>query len=188
MPRIFSTTTCSISPAGMRQTSYTGQPWFGDRVALPHDAQGQALPAEIRERPVASDDVYATPTDYALFLAHLMQRGSLPDDLRRAQRAVTTDRKAELCQRLPPSACPAEAGFGLGWESFLIDGQRYLMHTGSDAGTFTFAYFAPGTGAGAVFFMNSSQGAQVVLPLLRLSGADGAFVAFLERMVSGSAR
>lgn len=171
-------------PLGMRQTSYTGQAWFADRVALPHDAHGRALPADLRERPLASDDVFSTPTDYAIFITSLMDTGPEPRRRMQARSAVITDRRADLCSRLPPEHCPAEAGFGLGWESFLIDGQRYLMHTGSDDGTFTFAYFSPDTRSGAVFFMNSSQGAQVVLPLLRLAGQDPAFVDVLARLVN----
>lgn len=171
-----------FGPLGMRHTSYTGQPWFAGRIALPHDDQGQALPPDIRDRPLASDDVFSTPTDYAIFIESLLQPGS--SRLRQQQRAVVTDRRAQLCKALPPAACPSEAGFGLGWESFLIDGRRYLMHTGSDQGTFTFAYFSPDTRSGAVFFMNSSRGAAVVLPLLRLSGADPGFVDLLDRLAN----
>lgn len=172
-----------FGPLGMRQTSYTGQPWFGDRIALPHDAQGQALPPDIRERAIASDDVFSTPSDYAAFMASLM--AERPNALRQRQRSVVTDRRAQLCHALPAAACPSEAGFGLGWETFLIQGRRYLMHTGSDRGTFTFAYFSPDTREGAVFFMNSDRGASVVLPLLRMTGADEGFVAWLERMAGG---
>lgn len=171
-----------FQPLGLRHTSYTGQPWLADRVALPHDGQGRALPADVRDRPNAADDVVSTPTDYARFIESLMQAG--PSRWRPLQRQVATDRRAELCKSMRPAECPSEVGFGLGWESFLIEGRRYLMHTGSDAGTFTFAYFSPDSGAGAVFFMNSSHGAAVVLPLLRMAGADAAFVDFLERLVS----
>lgn len=174
-----------FGPLGMRHTSYTRQPWFADRVALPHDDQGRAMPPDIRDQPIASDDVFSTPTDYAIFIESLMQADH--SRLRQLQRTVITDRRAELCKALPPTACPSEAGFGLGWESFLIEGRRYLMHTGSDKGTFTFAYFSPDTRSGAVFFMNSGHGADVVLPLLRMSGADPAFIDFLDRWVSSSA-
>ncbi len=171
-----------FGPLGMRRTSYIGQSWFAGRIALPHDEQGRALPPDVRERPIASDDVFSTPTDYAIFIESLMT--SQPSRLRQLQRTVVTDRREELCKHLSREACPSEVGFGLGWESFLIEGRRYLMHTGSDDGTFTFAYFSPDTRAGAVFFMNSSRGAQVVLPLLRMSGADAAFVEFLDRLAS----
>ena len=72
---------------------------------------------------------------------------------------------------------------GLGWESFLIGGKRYLMHTGADAGTFTFGYFSPDTRSGVVVLTNSSNGAKAVLPVLRLIGKDEAFVDFLQRLV-----
>ena len=99
------------------------------------------------------------------------------------QAEVLADRKAELCSKLVQAECPTEAGMGLGWESFLIDGKRYLMHTGADAGTFTFGYFSPDTRSGVVVLTNSSNGAKAVLPVLRLIGKDEAFVDFLQRLV-----
>lgn len=172
-----------FTPNGMRNTTYTRQAWLEGRIALPHDAQGTALAPTLRDAAVASDDVYSTPSDYAQFLVGVMNGRGLPLTLRAERAAVFADRRADLCRKLAPEHCPAEAGMGLGWESFLIDGQRYLMHTGADDGTFTFAYFSPDTRTGLVMFTNSSNGAKTVLPLLRLAGNDPAFVDFLERLV-----
>ena len=170
-------------PLGMRETTYTDKPWLHGRMALPHDPEGRALKPVVRKEPVASDDVYSTPTDYARFIAGILKAkgGTVPV----GRFAVLADRRPDLCAKLPPSDCPTEAGMALGWESYLIAGKRYLMHTGSDEGTFTFAYFSPDSRSGAVIFTNSSHGGSVVLPVLRLAGRDAPFVDFLERLVKG---
>lgn len=171
-------------PNGMRQTTYTGQPWLSGRIALPHDSQGLALSPQISNRAVASDNVFSTPSDYALFIADVMQEQGTTKALSADRLKVHTDRKTELCNKLPENDCPTEAGMALGWELFLINGRRYFMHTGSDDGTFTFGYFSPDTKTGAVIFTNSSNGSKAVLPILRLIGRDPHFVDFLEKLVS----
>ncbi|MCQ4163578.1 serine hydrolase domain-containing protein [Tahibacter harae] len=171
-----------FGPAGMQETAYTRQPWFDGRLALPHDGDGKVLPLQIRTQALASDDVFSTPRDYARFLIALMQGQGLTPALAAERARIQSDRRADFCK--PPRAndCPQEIGFGLGWESFLIDGRRYLLHTGKDEGTFTLAYFSPDSGNGTVIFTNSNNGAQAVLPVLDLIGQDAAFVALLRRM------
>lgn len=173
-----------LAPLGMRQTSYVGQAWFNGRIAFPHDAEGKQLKPQIRKKPMASDDVFSTPTDYAIFISSLMKNRNLSPDLAKERVGIQTDRKADLCKRIPKDDCPSEAGMALGWESFLINGHRYLMHSGSDDGTFTFSYFSADTKSGAVIFTNSSNGSKAILPLLRLSGEDREFVDFLDKLVN----
>lgn len=172
-----------FAPNGMRNTTYTNQPWLEGRIALPHDEKGIELAPQLRDAAIASDDVFSTASDYAHFMIGVMDGRGLAPALRTKQAEVLADRKAELCSKLVQAECPTEAGMGLGWESFLIDGKRYLMHTGADAGTFTFGYFSPDTRSGVVVLTNSSNGAKAVLPVLRLIGKDEAFVDFLQRLV-----
>lgn len=171
-----------FQPAGMSETAYTRQAWFDGRLALPHDGDGKVLPLQIRERALASDDVFSTPRDYARFLIALMQGQALTPALVAERARIQTDRRAESCA--PPHAdnCPQEMGFGLGWESFLIEGRRYLLHTGMDDGTFALAYFSPDSGDGTLIFTNSSNGPKAVLPILDLIGKDAAFVELLRQM------
>lgn len=173
-----------FAPAAMRNTSYTGQSWLKDGMALPHDAKGVELAPQTRDTALASDDVYSTPGDYAQFMLGVMNGRGLSPALATDRSNVSTDRRAELCSKLAKEDCPTQAGMGLGWESFLIGGKRYLMHTGADEGTFTFSYFSPDTRSGAVIFTNSSNGAKAVLPILKRVGKDKDFVDFLERLVS----
>lgn len=175
-----------FAPSGMRNTTYTNQTWLNGHIALPHDSKGSELAPQIRDAALASDDVFSTPDDYAQFMIDVMNGKGLPPALVSMQSKVWADRRAELCSALAEEECPAEAGMGLGWESFLIGGKRYLMHTGSDDGTFTFGYFSPDTRSGLVVFTNGSNGSKVVLPILRLSGKDTVFVDFLERLVTAS--
>lgn len=170
-----------FAPNGMRHTSYTRQSWLDGRMALPHDAKGVELAPQIRDTALASDDVFSTPGDYAQFMLGVMNGRGLSAALREQRSSVFAQRKAELCSKLAKEDCPAEAGMGLGWESFLIGGKRYLMHTGADEGTFTFGYFSPDTRSGLVIFSNSSNGARAVLALLGLLGKDRDFVDFLQR-------
>lgn len=171
-----------FSPAGMRETAYTRQPWFDGRMALPYDDDGAPLPPQIATHALASDDVWSTPRDYARFLIALMRRQGMPASLAEERMRIQTDRRTELCASPRVTRCPDDAGFGLGWEVFRFGKRRYLMHTGMDAGTFTLGYFSPDTGRGTVIFTNSRHGPQAVLPILDAIGEDRKFVAFLRAL------
>lgn len=170
-----------FAPGGMRNTTYTNPTWLKGRIALPHDAKGVELAPQIRDAALASDDVFSTPSDYAQFMLGVMNGRGLSPSLRADRSKVSVDRKAELCSKLANAQCPAEIGMGLGWESFLIGGKRYLMHTGADEGTFNFGYFSPDTRSGLVIFTNSSNGPKAVLAVLQRVGKDKDFVDFLQR-------
>lgn len=177
-----------FDPIGMRETAYTRKRWFEGRMALPYDGTGHPLSPQIASRAIASDDVYSTPRDYARFMRALMRRQSILPAFAAERARVQTDRRAELCPPPNDTGCAEEAGMGLGWESYRIHGRRYLMHTGMDAGTFTLGYFSPDTGNGTILFTNSSNGPQVVLPILDAIMASGGattdreFVALLRKL------
>ncbi len=169
-----------FAPSGMTETAYTRRPWFEGRIAVPHDSDGTPLAPQIASRYIASDDVFSTPRDYARFLIGLVERQGI-DAATAAERVrIQTDRRAELCAPPREATCPDEVGFGLGWESFLIEGRRYLMHTGMDEGTFTLGYVSPDAREGTVIFTNSRNGPQAVLPILDAIGRDPAFVDWLR--------
>jgi CubicO group peptidase (beta-lactamase class C family) len=173
-----------FEPAGMRETAYTQRAWFDGHMALPFDDDGKALPPQIAKKAVASDDVWSTPRDYARFVIALMETQGVTPALAAERARVQTDRKAQLCPPPRDAGCAEEVGFGLGWESFKIDGRRWLMHTGMDDGTFTLGYFSPDTGDGTLYFTNSRNGAQAVLPILDTIGKDAPFVAFLRKLAN----
>ena len=173
-----------FDPSGMGETAYTRRTWFEGRLAIPYDADLNALEPQIAERYFASDDLVSTPTDYARFMVGLLQRQGVTPELYQERLSLQTNRRDAACANDDVAGCAEEEGFGLGWETYLIGGRRFLIHTGMDDGTFTFAYLEPETGAGLVMFTNSSNGWKAVLPVLELTGADTAFIAHLRRTVT----
>ena len=131
----------------------------------------------------ASDDLISTPRDYARFVVGMLQKRGVTPDLYLEREKLQTDRRTQTCLGDEPG-CAAEDGFGLGWETFLIGGRRFLMHTGMDDGTFTFVYLEPKNGTGLVMFTNSTNGWMAVLPVLELTGADPGFIDHLRRNIS----
>jgi CubicO group peptidase (beta-lactamase class C family) len=131
----------------------------------------------------ASDDLISTPRDYARFVVGILQKQGVAPDLYLEREKLQTVRLTQTCMGDAPG-CAAEDGFGLGWETFLIGGRRFLVHTGMDDGTFTFVYLEPETGAGLVMFTNSKNGWKAVLPVLELTGADAGFIAHLRSSIS----
>lgn len=176
--------TLVLGPSGMRETAYTRRPWFADRVAVPTDADGHALPSQGSDRYLASDDMHSTPRDYARFMIGVVKRQGIDATLAAERIRIHSDREDELCPPPRAQACADEAGFGLGWEVFRFGERTYLMHTGMDKGTFTLGYIELSTGSGTVIFTNSSNGAQSVLPILDAIGRDTEFVDFL-RLLAG---
>ncbi len=175
--------TLVFEPSGMRDTAYTRRTWMEGRLAVPYDADLNVLAPQVADHFVASDDLISTPSDYARFVVGMLQKQGVTPDLYLEREKLQTVRRTQACAGGEPD-CAAEDGFGLGWETFLIGGRRFLMHTGMDDGTFTFVYLEPETGAGLVLFTNSSNGWKAVLPVLELIGADAGFIAHLRSSVS----
>jgi len=176
--------TLVFDPNQMRDTSYTRRPWTVDRLAVPYNEQGAPLPPQIADSYIASDDLMTTATDYGRFIRGLMREEGVTPAFARERLRLQTDRRAGECAGGLSPGCPEEEGMALGWETLLIGGQRYLMHTGADEGTFAFAYWEPGAQEGLVILTNSSNGWRAVLPLLEAVGATPAFIAHLRRSVS----
>lgn len=171
-----------FDPVAMHDSAYTRRSWFEGRIALPTDKEGTALEPQIAEEVVASDDIYSTPSDYAKFIVSLIRHEGVDDALASERQRIQTDRKVELCPPTRQAVCPDAVGMGLGWEVSKFGDETFLMHTGMDNGVFTLGYFNPGTRSGTVIFTNSSNGPQIVLPILDLIGRDPKFLAFLREL------
>jgi CubicO group peptidase (beta-lactamase class C family) len=170
-----------FAPVGMHDSTYTDRPWLRARIATPVDADGVALPPQIARTLVASDDLYTTPNDYARFMLAIVAQQDISPALFAERMKVQADRRAQMCPPAEQDTCPQEAGFGLGWEVFAFADQRWLMHTGMDAGTFALGYFDPVAGDGTIIFTSSSVGWKLVMPLLDTIGRDPQMVEFLRR-------
>lgn len=171
-----------LGPAGLGDTAYTRRPWFEGRVAVPVDERGQPLAPTFADTALASDLLYTTAPDYARFLRSVLRGEGLTPQLAADRARVQVSRLAELCPRSARTACPDEAGFGLGWEVFRLGQETLLLHTGSDPGVFTLAYLNLTTGSGTVVLTSGASGAHLVLPILDRLGADAAFVALLRAL------
>lgn len=169
-----------LRPAGLRDTSYVGQPWFDGRIALPTTAEGVALPPLVRSRFTAADAVYSTAADYAGFLNEVFKDRGLSPAVARERNRVQVSTRTEDCAGAKARACPDQVGFGLGWQVMVFGRRTIFMHTGKDDGVFTFAYLDKTTGDGAVILTNSDNGASLVLPILEALRTQPDFMAFLR--------
>ena len=151
-----------FTPAGMTETAFTAQRWFKGRLAHPA-VDGGFIPPTLPDEPSAADNVHTTARDYARFLVWLMGSGGLTPDLAAEQRTIQASQGDELCNKAMPAHCPESAGFGLGWQVIHLGAKTFLMHTGNDAGEFSFAYWSPDTREGAVILTNGNRGAEAVL-------------------------
>lgn len=169
-----------LDPFGMKDTAYTRQPWFDDRIAIPTDAQGKPLQPVFARKWVASDLVYTTPTDYAKFIVRVMHEDGVSSAIAKEQRRIQASRKADECPDASAKTCPDDLGFGLGWEVLRFHDATYLMHTGKDDGVFTLGYFNATTRDATIIFTNGENGANLVLPILDRIGRDRELVEWLR--------
>ncbi len=169
-----------FAPEGLKATSYVAQPWFDGRVAVPTDASGTPLKPALVHQWNGADFVYTTAGDYARFLAGVFRDEGLSPAVAAERVRIQADMKAQTCDGAKAASCPAATGFGLGWQVFAFSDETILMHTGKDAGLFTFAYLNKTTGDGAVILTNSDNGGNIAMPILERLGTSAQFVRFLK--------
>lgn len=172
--------TLLFDPEGLANTSYVAQPWFDGRIAVPTDANGAALKPELVHDFSGADLVYTTAGDYARFLVGVLKDEGLSPAIAAERVRIQADMKAQTCGGAKAATCPPATGFGLGWQVFAFSDETILMHTGKDAGLFTFAYLNKTTGDGAVILTNGDKGGNVALPILERLGTSAQFVRFLK--------
>ncbi|HEY7809844.1 MAG TPA: serine hydrolase domain-containing protein [Allosphingosinicella sp.] len=166
--------------AGMKNTSFTGRPWFAGRVATGSDTAGKPVEPFIRSDYRASDDLHTTASDYARFMIEAMKRKRLTPKLWAERQTVQASTWSTHCTGEKAKACPDELGFGLGWEVQRYGKEVILFHTGADEGEFTLAFFNPRTRTGTVVLTNSRNGALAIVDVLDRIGTDPKLLAFLH--------
>ena len=169
-----------FGPYGMTSSAYTRRGWFKGRIAIPNDGDGTWLEPAVADKYSAADRVYTTPTDYARFVIGVMSGQGLTQNVQADRFTIQVDHAIKPCAGARAVGCPDEIGFGLGWEIIKVKGKTFLMHTGRDPGLFTLGFFDPVARTGTIIFTNSEKGAEIILPLLHLLGADPVFIAYLE--------
>lgn len=172
--------TLLFGPTGMKDTSYTGRPWFEGRIAVPTDASGQPLKPQIASRYSAADLVYTTARDYANFMVGVLKDEELTPAVAKERGRVQVSIMDVKCPAPKADACPERTGLGLGWQILLFKDETLMMHTGADDGVFTFAYLNRSTRDGAVILTNSANGAKIVVPILERLKTSSAFRRYLQ--------
>ena len=142
-----------FDPIGMKDTSYTPQPWWANRQAKP-------VESDPRRKWSAADLLRATVTDYANFILSAMRNDQLTKQLAAERLTITRnltspENSIVLCESSSdPAHCHVSTSFGLGWNIVEINNERIVDHTGADADVKTFAFFIPKQRLGAVVFTN----------------------------------
>ena len=169
-----------FEPAGMTETSFLHEAWFGTRVAMPTRVDGTSLSPIFVPTASAADLVYSTARDYARFLISVMHHTGLPDALEAERDRVQASTLAHDCPEQAVAACPRDTGFGLAWQVMEFPDARYIVHTGKDTGVATFAYINLTDQSATVILTNSDNGFHVVIPILEHLDVDPALVAYLR--------
>jgi CubicO group peptidase (beta-lactamase class C family) len=170
-----------FGPLGMRSTSFTRQPWFTGRMAVPRGPEGRWGTPSVGDTANAADDIHATIGDYARFIAAAMERDGLPAALA-AQRDSIHATGVEKCDPAKVRVCPARIGYGLGWTLFEYadPAENVRWHTGGDWGEKTIAFYWPARREGVVMFTNGANGFSVMVPAAVLLAEGTLFQHFLR--------
>ena len=171
-------------PFGMTQTSFTRQPWFGDRVARPMGAEGRYGDPSSSPIGNAADDLYTTIGDYAAFVAGVMNHGGL------SARYVAQRDSLHSLDESPNSACdtqkvrrcPSRIGYALGWSIMEYPDGPLLWHTGSDWGEKSMVFYFPARREGVVMLTNGANG---FAPMIEAGVVLAGETAFAEYLASG---
>jgi CubicO group peptidase (beta-lactamase class C family) len=145
-----------FAPTGMRDTSYTPQPWWTDRQAKP-------MEQEPRTQPNAADLLRSTVGDYAKFVVAVMHNEGVSKEIasernRTSRNLVTPEKESVICEEARnPDDCKVAVGPGLGWHIVTINGETIVDHSGNDGDVKTFAFFVPQQQTGAVIFTNGND-------------------------------
>lgn len=169
-----------FGPMKMRASGYVSTQGASIPLATPYDASGKPLPAEPATGYNAADLAHATARDYARFLVGVRQDRGLTRPVAEERSRLQADLKPDICGGTKAETCPPWTGFGLGWQLLGFPNGTTMLHTGKDAGAFTFAAINRASGDGIVILTNSDNGWKAILPILERTGSDPDLVAFLR--------
>lgn len=173
-----------FAPAHMRASGYVSTQGETAPIAVPYDEAGKPLPVERVTRYNAADLAHATARDYARFLIDARNDRGLTRVIAAERSRSQADLTPDLCTGTKATTCPPWTGFGLGWQLLGFPGGTTMLHTGKDAGAFTFAAIDRASGDGIVILTNSDNGWRVILPILERTGSDPKLIAFLRGQMS----
>ena len=144
-----------FEPLGMNSSSYLWQDMFEARVALPHNAEGEALrknkPQSGRGNAAAS--LHTTAPDFARFMMAVMNGTALRDSTAAAMLTSQIDVDSNVTWGLGIGLQDNEAG-------------RSFWHWGDNTGYKAYTITYPEHGAGVVWFTNSENGQSILEAML----------------------
>jgi CubicO group peptidase (beta-lactamase class C family) len=164
-----------FDPLGMKETSFTRQPWFAGRIAVPADDKGAWLTPNFAEKPISADLVYTTAHDYALLLQAVIENTGITAQIAAERDRIQIGVQDDECPRLAPELCPSALGSGLSWQILRFGKTIIMMHTGHDPGVHTLAYLVPADGSGGVILTNGDNGRKLYGTILQDMGAPEPF-------------
>lgn len=146
-----------FNPLDMNDSRYV---WNKDvdekRIAVPHDAQGNALPVDKNQRANAADLVTTTIYDLSKFLIAMMNGEGISKDIATAM--VSRDVKTkDNCY----------AGLGCFIYDELGGGEYAISHGGDDRGVHTIFFILPKSRQGIIIFTNSDNGPKLYADILK---------------------
>lgn len=177
-----------LEPVGMNSTALTRRPWFGGLVAVPRLMDGRPGPPAFQNAGSAADDLYTTAGDFAAFVVAVMNGDGLPPDLVAQRDSIHVLVPNATCESPAVPRCPDRVGAGLGWWIYEYSDETVRMHTGSDAGEKTIAFYIPERRAGAVILTNGAYGFNVYFEVIDLLFDKPDFVALLRAQACREAR
>jgi CubicO group peptidase (beta-lactamase class C family) len=174
-----------FAPAHMRASGYVSTQGVSGLFATPYDDTGKTLPVEPVTHYNAADLAHATASDYARFLIAVWQDKGLSSGVAAERSRSQADLYPQTCGGAKATTCPPWIGFGLGWQLLGFPDGTTLLHTGKDAGAFTFAAIDRAYGDGIVILTNSDNGWRIILPLLERTRSNPELIDFLRGQMDG---
>ncbi len=164
-------------PLRMQRTSYVWQEAFEVNYAVPHDEYERPKRVRKRREADAAGSMATTASDYASFLAALLDREAaravLVDSMLTPQIAIRSERM------FGPGAWTDtdEVGalglsWGLGWGVFDSEAGRAFFHTGHDFGWQNYAVGYRDRGVGVVLMSNSDNFESVAREIAEVAIGD----------------
>ena len=172
-----------FAPTRMLSSGYIASQGATQPIATAYDVAGKPLPSEAVTRYNAADFAHATARDYAVFMIAVRRDLRISPSIAIERSRLQADQRVDLCVGIKAVACPPWIGFGLGWQLLGFPDGTIMMHTGKDAGAFTFAAIDRSTGDGIVIFSNSDNGWRTILPILELTRTNPKLAKYLRSQI-----
>ncbi|MDX1387567.1 MAG: serine hydrolase domain-containing protein [Acidobacteriota bacterium] len=151
-----------FEPLGLKRTSFSWQPEFEDDYAHDHDDYSNDIGRNKDEEPGAAGSAQTTASDYAVFLAAVMEGRGLSDAMHRELLTpqVTIEHVRMFgplaSEALPPDTEP-RTHWNLGWGHVETEHGPAIFHTGRDSGSANYHVAFPDRGLAVILLGNSGR-------------------------------